>query len=74
MFYQWIMNLLKSSLNDNSKVLKDISYYTLVAGPTSINLNGNSALEANFVFMVGNTKYNTAEIWTISEDRKKAYQ
>lgn len=48
--------------------------YILSDGPTSINLNGNSALQAKFDSMVDNTNNKIIKIWTISQDRNRAYQ
>jgi hypothetical protein len=49
--------------------------YTLSDGPTSINLDGNPALEAKFASpLVDNMKYRLMEIWTINQDKSRAYQ
>jgi hypothetical protein len=48
--------------------------YTLSDEPTSINLNGNPALAAKFAYMVDNTKYSTIEIWTLNQDKSRAYR
>lgn len=48
--------------------------YILSDGPTSINLDGNPALQAKFASVLDNVEYRLMEIWTINQDKSRTYQ